>query len=1323
MKRFSIKRFFSGLLIIGMLFSNMTLKVYANLDIIQGLNDIGYSESGTFYNSTLLGYGGVISRFSDSAGATATWNPYLKPGQYNVYVWNVQHSNADPNVRVDIVHTSGTTTVRYNQITTANGWYSVGTYTFNGGYSGFVKMTRSASYMRVSAVKFTPVGNDTGIPGADVNSVQPDQNIITLPVKSSGINRPSSNCMKLYVSTTGNDNNDGNSISTPLKTLSGARNKIRAIKASPGLPVGGITVYIRAGSYKLTNTFMLDGNDSGTTASPIEYRSYPGENVSINGAESIEPSAFQVVNQVSLLERLPNSARGKVMQVNLSALGITGLEAINFRSTNVPYAIYIDGIPASIARWPNVGYSQYGKIIDPGSRYDLPISRPFTFEYNGDRPSRWTQAVNPWMYGYWLTEYTADYVEANTLDTDKKWIKSGRPAYYGAYGGNRFFATNLFEEIDSPGEWYLGSDNQTLYLYPIEGMQKILLSKLNEELITIDGASNIVISGLTLEVTRTNGVIIKSGNHNIVLGCVIRDTGRAGMVISGSNSNSNNNALRDSDIYNTGEEGVVLSGGADTNSVSSLTHADNCVVNCNIHHTGVIGRSRKCGMTICGVGNRIAYNYIHDIPQQGIINGGDIMENVIEYNMIANTSLEIDDTAAMYFYSGWHSRGNIIRYNFIRDSIGIGGGVGAMGIYLDNRSSGYTITGNVILNAQSGVFISSGRDNIVTGNFMINCKNPVNIFMNTATASFQDPNGSLVVALKNVPYQNAVWSQHFPNLTNILNDQRELPKYNNVSDNLSFRTGAYSICTEAATYGTVANNIVSANDPGIDGTGWKLEPDAVGYTWQPAISSIPFNGIGIFTGGDRTNTSVSVPYVGGDGFYLDQPEYNAVNLDPGKIDLSWQNISGVKRYTVYIDTDPAFPSPTPIIVNQPNASISGLNYGTTYYWRVEANPYYNYIYPTHFNVGHGGKFSTIGLREALVLQTCVAQRMYDLAVEGNQPGYYASGSKAVLMISITDANTALDPNMTDTQRSSALSQLKNAIQTFIQACVKNKTLSTYSTYNMNDETIGNRPSGFFIRSYYPVYITVVADPNNPLENVALLNDSNDTSNQCTPRYFPYQSVRVAVSARVRAAQSNSAFDIKLLNAGCAAIEGTQGNYAAKVLFGTDGQIHPGYNKTGVMAYDANVWYSVKIDCDFTTRKYDVYVNNDKVAADVNMPFSGVTATDQVVFQTGDEETSGGFNSTTGQFYVDDVDVETPPIEGKGSAITSLKVNGAELLTFDMSNLLYHVGATISQVSYNTTPSANAAVVDLPGFTGAKAVVSISEDRASYSAYALLRDSP
>ena len=65
-----------------------------------------------------------------------------------------------------------------------------------------------------------------------------------------------------------------------------ARDAIRQLKANGPL-TGPVTVMLLSGTYRLSESFVLTGEDSGTPQAPITYTAYPGQQPVLSGGQPI----------------------------------------------------------------------------------------------------------------------------------------------------------------------------------------------------------------------------------------------------------------------------------------------------------------------------------------------------------------------------------------------------------------------------------------------------------------------------------------------------------------------------------------------------------------------------------------------------------------------------------------------------------------------------------------------------------------------------------------------------------------------------------------------------------------------------------------------------------------------------------------------------------------------------------------------------------------------------------------------------------------------------------------------------------------------------
>lgn len=573
---------------------------------------------------------------------------------------------------------------------------------------------------------------------------------------------------EFFVAPNGDDRNPG-SIGRPFATLERARDAIRDLKKSD-LPSGGIAVLIRGGSYFLDKAFELNDLDSGSPKAPIVYRPYRNEEVHLSGGKPL--SGFSPVSDPAIYARLAAAARGKVVQVDLRSQGIVDygeLKRRGFGAYGIPSALqlYFQGSPMTLARWPNQGWLKVAGIpAGPQGR---------RFSYLGNRPSRWPQLEDIWLHGYWTWDWADSYLKVAAIDTLAREIVTQGPPAFGFKAGSRYYALNILEELDEPGEWYLDRKSGVLYFWPpapvTPGTAQVSVLP---TVISLQDASDLTIQGMTIECCRGTAVLVKGGRNNRIAGCVIRNAGNAAVDIKGGT----NNGVRGSEICNCGESGVVVSGG----DRRTLTAGGNYSINNRIHDFGQWVRSYTPGVDIHGVANRVAHNLMYNAPHSAVLLSGN--EHVIEYNEIHHVCLETSDAGAFYMGRDYSERGNIVRYNYFHD-LNLGD---VQAIYLDDFASGTTVYGNVVYRAGRGVDVGGGRDNVIKNNIFIDCKKPNSLDARGTSWSkkyFDGTDTTLTDRLREVNYREPPYSTRYPELLTLYDKNPALPEGNAFVNNIS----------------------------------------------------------------------------------------------------------------------------------------------------------------------------------------------------------------------------------------------------------------------------------------------------------------------------------------------------------------------------------------------------------------------------------------------------------------------------------------------------------------------------------------------------------
>ena len=595
------------------------------------------------------------------------------------------------------------------------------------------------------------------------------------------------NASEYYVSADGDDSAEG-SADAPFATLTRARDVVRDAKADGGIAAGDVTIWLCGGLYLLEESLSLDQRDSGALDNPVAFRAVEGEEVRIMGGRPLPAAAWRPVTTDRIRSRLAEQARDHVLQVDLTQFGVTHVDdpPLSFRGSAMP-ELFANGERMPVARWPNDSFVAMGEVIDRGSVTGDDSERGGTFVYQEERPSRWSVEDGIWLQGYWAWDWYEQSIKIAAIDTVTRRITLAGPHGYGigadpeivwADSPRRYFAFNLLEELDEPGEWYLDTRSLILYLWPREPLSSsddtVLISLLEAPLISMESVSHVSVEGIVFETSRGSAIEMSGGSHNRVAGCTFRNLGKGAVEVSGGTDH----LVVGCDIHDVGSFGIHLTGGERT----TLTPGGHTALNNHIYRFGRLSRTYQGAVHLNGVGNRASHNLIHDAPHLAMEFIGN--DHLIEYNHIHHVAQETGDVGALYTGRDWTARGNVIRYNFLHDLSGPGL-IGSMGVYLDDCICGTEVFGNVIHKATYALHTGGGRDNVFRNNIVVESRHAVHIDARCVDPSLRENKPVYFERLEAMPYREPPWSDRYPELVNILDDDVGVPKRNVVVHNVS----------------------------------------------------------------------------------------------------------------------------------------------------------------------------------------------------------------------------------------------------------------------------------------------------------------------------------------------------------------------------------------------------------------------------------------------------------------------------------------------------------------------------------------------------------
>ncbi len=581
----------------------------------------------------------------------------------------------------------------------------------------------------------------------------------------------------LYLSPAGNDANEGTK-EKPLATLAKALEKQRG--TGPG------TIWLEEGEYLFSEMLSIDKLNSGTTSTPLVIRAIEPKKARITGAKQV--TGFRPISSEEAKTLISEEARKNVVVADLKAQGFSALKALKdkFGAPGVE-EVFFGGLPLTVARWPNQGFTMFTQLIDAGASgrthwVQRDVYRPGSFKFPSDRPKHWDLTRSVYLHGFWCYEWCDEALKIASYNKDTQELRFavkhnygiGNPGHKDDQQKRQFYALNVFEELDMPGEYYLDRTANKLYLWPPSDISKnaVYLSICDKPLLKLSQLSNVILRDLIFENSIDGAVYIWNCTNIRVENCTVRNMALYGIHSSGGSDNH----VIGCEVTRTGGRAIYMSAG----DRKTLTHGNCSVVGNHLHHLGRYDWGGGRGVTLSGCGNRVAHNHIHDCPTGGVNYGGN--EHVLEFNEVHRTCTLYADVGVFYTGRDWSSRNNVVRYNLIYDCSGLDGeSHGSQAIYLDDCDSGDTIIGNIVFGGVNrGVLLGGGRDNTFEDNIFINLPKGIHVDARGPRGITLDKPGSwnLKAKCEEVGYLSPLWRERYPRLARVMDEDPLLPMGN-----------------------------------------------------------------------------------------------------------------------------------------------------------------------------------------------------------------------------------------------------------------------------------------------------------------------------------------------------------------------------------------------------------------------------------------------------------------------------------------------------------------------------------------------------------------
>lgn len=545
--------------------------------------------------------------------------------------------------------------------------------------------------------------------------------------------------IKLYVSPTGNDNYPGTA-ERPLASLNKAWQK-----AGKKAGKQTITIYCRQGTHYLTAPITITSKTSGNAQHPVRFCSYPAE-------QAVISTSARLTN----LKWMPY--KKGIVQAR-----VEGSPAFD--------QLFVNGEQQPMARYPN---RDTNTAIFHG--YAADAIAP-------ERVARWQNPAGGFIHAMHSREWGGYQYVIEGKDAKGELILGGgfqNNRQMGMHPEYRM-VENIFEELDSEGEWYFDTKSKTLYFYPPKGLNlqtAIFEAPQSESIFVLKGekgkpVKNIEIEGLELTQTlrtfmktdepllrsdwkiyRGGAILFENAEDCSVTDCFIHNIGGNALFFSNYNRN---HTVQKNHITRIGASAVCFVGSPqavrsplfeygesqpwDKLDLTAGPQTDDYPMSCRVDNNLIhsIGETEKQGAGIqISMSRRItiSQNSIYNLPRAGInINEGTWGGHLIEGNDVFNTVLETGDHGSFNSWGRdrfWHpDRSAMDKLTEEHPEVILLDAIETntirnnrwrcdhgWDIDLDDGSSNYHIYNNLCLNG--GIKLREGFARTVENNIMVN---------------------------------------------------------------------------------------------------------------------------------------------------------------------------------------------------------------------------------------------------------------------------------------------------------------------------------------------------------------------------------------------------------------------------------------------------------------------------------------------------------------------------------------------------------------------------------------------------------------------------
>ena len=490
----------------------------------------------------------------------------------------------------------------------------------------------------------------------------------------------------------GNDNNPG-TIDQPLRTVHRAVELWRENITQSG------TIYLREGTYFFENTLILGPQDSGLTITGYEneqavlsggrlysfnWETYKnGSKIMMANLRDQYPNIFDTLfinGRRAVRARYPNgnpettglhtnptgyvpNAEKWVPPLSYGAATTIDLDQPYRNSTYFQKFSLGVGGPASVYNPPESFWCIGGH---DGNIYQVPQGLQYS-ENEGFANRTWkrpqTGVIHTFQCGYW-GNWQFSIKDRDMTSRQITFEYGGFQEARGCAQGANWYVENIFEELDSPGEWYFDDLTDILYYYPNVTAPKSGIGSNLDAVISIRGfidnpIINVTLNNLIFAHTaptyfksyevpsggdwsiHRQGTVFIEGTENLVLhNCTFDSVGGNGVFVSNYNRDT---VIAGNEFKYAGDSAIAVVGSAKLIDGTDGNQPRGTKVIGNLaHEFGIWGKQTSFYIQAKACQTELRGNVFFNGPRAGInfndgFGGGNLLQYNLGFNMVRET--------------------------------------------------------------------------------------------------------------------------------------------------------------------------------------------------------------------------------------------------------------------------------------------------------------------------------------------------------------------------------------------------------------------------------------------------------------------------------------------------------------------------------------------------------------------------------------------------------------------------------------------------------------------------------------------------------------